>query len=91
MDSAISGLYSCQMDALIIVDVQRDFCPGGALAVKGVPRPGMQTAKGGQRSDLFSLGSALYETSTGRPVSAGRRDLRCYARWPRRRRSRCGQ
>jgi nicotinamidase/pyrazinamidase len=33
VDSAIAGLYSRAVDALIIVDVQNDFCPGGALAV----------------------------------------------------------
>jgi len=29
----IRGLYSRVMQALIVVDVQNDFCPGGALAV----------------------------------------------------------
>ncbi len=33
MGSAIGGLYWRAVDALIVVDVQRDFCEGGALAV----------------------------------------------------------
>jgi hypothetical protein len=29
----MTGLYWRAMEALIVVDVQNDFCPGGALAV----------------------------------------------------------
>ena len=33
-DSKISSVINNNEDALIIVDVQNDFCPGGSLAVK---------------------------------------------------------
>ena len=33
-DNLISGNTKKEKDALIIVDVQNDFCPGGTLAVK---------------------------------------------------------
>jgi nicotinamidase-related amidase len=34
----MAGLYLAAMEALIIVDVQNDFCPGGALAVPAETR-----------------------------------------------------
>ena len=33
-DSKVSSVINNNKDALIIVDVQNDFCPGGSLAVK---------------------------------------------------------
>ena len=36
--------------ALIVIDVQNDFCPGGALAVAGAPYLGVAQLGGRERS-----------------------------------------
>ena len=38
--------------ALIVVDVQNDFCPGGALAVTGGDELGPAIAEAAERADL---------------------------------------
>ena len=55
-----------ETDALIIVDVQNDFCPGGALAVAGGDR--VAAVISGVAAKFRAAGARVYATQDWHPV-----------------------